>query len=352
MGKARDLIDGWLDRKLPVLPDAKLDRAARVALVRQYGDFPAAWLSAVQPGLRYFGGPEGFIAYGVKMGQVVAMADPVAAPEDKANLIADFIAAAPCSMFVEVSVNTAFVLQNMGLQVSLFGFDTALKLTPETFRGSKMKSIRYRESWNKTQGFVIKEIADPDEAHALANQFNEAWRKTRVVDRREMGFINRQLDFGQHDDPVRRFFLFDKDGAPAAFIVFEPMFKDGRVSGYVTALKRRTPDASAYAEMGLTKACADIFQNEQIEVLSLGLAPLAGWDNHEAGHDFNQNILFSRLLQMIGTTNITNKKLFNFKNQAAFKRRFHGSEQPRYIAYKCGFPIMATLAFARLTRMI
>ncbi|MDF1609531.1 phosphatidylglycerol lysyltransferase domain-containing protein [Hoeflea sp. YIM 152468] len=352
MGKARVLIDAWLDRNLPVLPDPKLDRAARIALVRQYGDFSTAWLSAVQPGLRYFGGPAGYLAYGMKMGQVIALGDPVAAPDAKVKLLADFLALAPCSMFVEISVSTALALQTMGRQVALFGFDTELELTPETFSGSMMKSIRYRESWNKTQGFSIKEIKSPDEACALAGQFNEAWRKTRVVGRREMGFINRQLDFGQHDDPVRRFFLFDKDGAPEAFIVFEPMFRHGRLSGYVTALKRRKPTASAYAEMGLTKSCADIFQAEQIEVLSLGLAPLAGWDNHQAGHDFNQNRLFCRLLEMIGTARISNGRLFNFRNQAAFKRRFHGAETPRYIAHKPGFPVVATLAFARLTRMI
>ena len=352
MAKVRDLIDGWLDRKLPTIPDANLDRAARIALAHQYGDFSAAWLSTVQPGLRYFGGPDGYIAYATKMGEVVALGDPVTAQGIKAKLIKDFIAVAPRAMFVEISIEAANILHDLGRQIALFGFDTALTLTSDMFAGGKMKSIRYCETWNRSQGFSVAEVADPNEALALANQFNDAWRKTRVVGRREMGFINRQLDFGQADDPVRRFFLFDKNGAPEAFIVFEPMFNDGKVSGYITALKRRTPNASAYAEIGLTKTCADIFQAENLSNLSLGLSPLAGWDKHEASIRFDQNTLFRRCLQTIGTKDIANQKLFNFKSQSAFKRRFRGSEHPRFIAHSRGFPAMATLAFARLTRMI
>jgi lysylphosphatidylglycerol synthetase-like protein (DUF2156 family) len=348
MGKIRDRIDGLLDTRLPNIPLADLSRDERIALVRRHGDFSTAWTSAVQTDLRYFGGADGYLAFATKMGEIAVLGDPVIAADRRRVFLQSFLAVAPRASFAEISEAVAGELADLGHGVSRIGVDPVLHLNARTFDGGDMKSIRYADRWLEKNGYRVEEISDPAAALSLAERFNESWRRSRVVRKREMGFINRQLGFGEAGDLIRRFFVFDANGAPICWILFDPMLSGGTVTGYVTALKRRIPDAPPYAELGLTKRCAEIFRDEGAQKLSLGLAPLAAL----GPSGFWELSLYRAMLRLLGDSGLANRKLFNFQAQAVFKRRFHGVEDGRYFAYSRGFPLMPTIALARLTRMI
>ena len=101
-----------------------------------------------------------------------------------------------------------------------------------------------------------------------------AWRATRRVKRKEVRFLNRP--FVSADEPgTRRFYFLDAQQRMLAFVVFEPLYRDGRLIGYVACSKRRHPDAPVYAEQAILKHAIEVFQREGCQELRLGLSPLA-----------------------------------------------------------------------------
>ena len=74
---------------------------------------------------------------------------------------------------------------------------------------------------------------------------------------------------------MRRFLLLGPDRRISALIDCDPLFRDGNVRGYTTAFKRKRPDATAHAEVGLTKFMVDRMREEGAAVVTLGLSPLA-----------------------------------------------------------------------------
>jgi lysylphosphatidylglycerol synthetase-like protein (DUF2156 family) len=162
-----------------------------------------------------------------------------------------------------------------------------------------------------------------------------------------MRFLNRRLP--EREEPgTRLFFLDDPAGKPVAFIVFDPLFEKGRIVGYVTALKRRLEEAGSYAELGLTKYAIDVFKAEKLREVRLGLSPLLV----DQPSPFQDDPLLRTVFRRLYASDWVNRTSFNLAGQAAFKRRFHGQEEPVFVATKGGLGIAKTLAVLRLSKIV
>ena len=84
--------------------------AQRLTQLRQHGGFTLAYSAASQDNLEYFGSERGYIAYRMVGTTAHALADPIAAPEDRERLICEFIAAKSDVCFCQVSRPTAEIL--------------------------------------------------------------------------------------------------------------------------------------------------------------------------------------------------------------------------------------------------
>nr|WP_240547436.1 hypothetical protein [Mesorhizobium tianshanense] len=73
---------------------------------------------------------------------------------------------------------------------------------------------------------------------------------------------------------MRRFVLHGPDGELVALLDFDPLFSGGKVIGYATSFKRKHVNATAHAEIGLTKFAVDRFREQGISVVTPGLSPL------------------------------------------------------------------------------
>jgi lysylphosphatidylglycerol synthetase-like protein (DUF2156 family) len=341
----RKSVDGLLERSAARLPPCPLDLDARLALFRRFGDFSIAYSTAVQPGLRHFGDTDGYIAYGAKMGSVMALGDPVAEAGRKAGLIADFVEAGGQPCFAEISQETAAILAPLGYRIARMGIDTVLDLDSYDFNGGTKKKLRYATTWLDNNGYrVVEENELPDVAGAVA-ALSDEWRRTRIVSRREMAFINRPFPEGP-DPPMRRFLLQDADGRLVALVYLDPLYRDGRPIGYMTAFKRKLPDATAYAELGLTKHIAELFKAEGLECLMLGPSPLAGL----GPSGFAESATFRWLLARLYASRAVNDRVFNVRGHADLKRRFRGREVQRYFAWRRGSPYLHFIAMLRLCK--
>ncbi len=338
-------IDRALDCRLADLRSADLPLEARMKAFERFGDHSLAFSATTQKGLDYWGDEQGFIAYGRMMGQVVALGDPVSAPSGRADLLRNFIQEAGAPSFAEVSPDVAACLADLGYRAMRMGVDTVLDLAAYDFSGRRKETVRYSERWLNKNGFRIGETAEFPELGGEVAQLSRDWRRRRIVKRREMAFLNRPFP-REEEALTRRFVLLSPEGRPVSLLFFDPLCRDGAVIGYVTAFKRRAANVTSHAEIGLTKHAVDRFRAEGRGKVTLGLSPLLD----VAPSGYPESALFRALAQRFYSSRFINRRIFNMQGHAAFKRRFHGREEPRYFAWKKGSPLPPFLALLRLSR--
>ncbi|WP_192178134.1 phosphatidylglycerol lysyltransferase domain-containing protein [Mesorhizobium amorphae] len=345
MPSLRITIDRLLEGAAPKVPRQELTHVERLALVRRHGNFSLAYSTAAQQKLSYFGDSDGYIAFGTKMKHHFALGDPVVHPPDRPAYIRRFVEAAGGPWFVQISAETARVLASLGYQVNRLGIDTRLPLPDHDFSGKRNETVRYSERWLLKKGYSFEEDRRSIFLDEIA-RLSENWRGERIVKRWEMGFLNRP--FADHlGIDMRRFVLRGPDGELVALLDFDPLFSGGKVIGYTTAFKRKHVDATPHAEIGLTKFAVDRFREEGISVVTLGLSPLV--DIEASG--FAESNFWRGTFQRAYGSAWVNRSKFNLQGQAAFKRRFHGREQPTYIAFRKG-TFVEMLGLLRLVKAI
>ncbi|MBX9450937.1 MAG: DUF2156 domain-containing protein [Mesorhizobium sp.] len=347
MRSLRLAFDAMMDARAAPLEAAGPDKAARLALVQRHGDFSQAYSTAVQEGLRHFGDGHGYIAYGAKMGSRIALGDPVAEHDHWPELIDRFIEEAGRPCFAEISHETAAILAARGYRVARIGFDTALDLDWYDFSGPKKEKARYAAHWLRRNGYsIVEEHELPGAADAVA-ALSAQWRCSRIVHRREMAFMNRP--FPTTPDPLmRRFLLLAPDGAPVSLLYFDPVFSDGKLIGYVAVFKRRLPDATPHAEIGITTHAVEIFKREGRKVVLLSLAPFA--DPRPSG--FPESAAFRWAMGQLYRSAAVNRRVFNVQGHAEQRRRLYGRTIPRYFAWGCGSPFLHLVSLLRLCKAI
>ena len=322
----------------------QLDRARVEHAVRRYGDFPLAYNTAYQPGLRQFGRQDGYIAWAEKLGVTMALGDPVCAPGEEADLVDAFRDAVRHPVFVQVGPAFAERLRERGFRLTPLGVETTLDIDRWTASGRDKERLRYAANWLRRRGHVVRELSAQTDLSAV----DASWRTTLRRKTREMTFINRAGDF-EHQPDVRRFGLYEGDGRLIAYMVLDPTWRDGRVSGYVTAIKRRLASATGYAEQGLHLEVIERLREERVERLHLGLLPLAPPADGGASH--RDDPMLARALAALFASRAVNERVFNFQGHAAFKRRFRGGERTVYFASPHGFDARGIVALLRRSRM-
>ncbi len=138
----------------------------------------------------------------------------------------------------------------------------------------------------------------------------------------------------------------NRQGQLVALLDFDPIQRGGRVIGYTTSFKRKVAGATPHAEIGLTKFAVDRFRAEGLETVTLGLSPLSGL----APSGLPESAFWRGAFRRAYESKLVNRHVFNLKGQAAFKRRFHGVEEPVYIAFD-GAGAIGMLALLRLLKL-
>jgi phosphatidylglycerol lysyltransferase len=314
-------------------------------ILRQFGDFSLAYSTAVQSGLQHFCSPCGYLAYRQHWRYTYVLGDPVAPPEEWSTLIDGFLERFPKAVFCQISTGAAEQLVRHRYWINELGVDTRLDLETYDFRGKDKEGLRYAENWLRRRDFRFEEHAIDSELSRQMRQLCAAWHQTRVMPR-DVVFLNRPIIFEDEID-VRKFFLWDASGTLQAFLFFDPLYRDGETTGYVTSVKRRRPEAPSYAELGLTKWAIDRFREEGKQIVRLGLSPLAGIENKRFRHVGLMHWSFRYGLNAWWV----NRFFYNLRGHAAFKQRFKGVEEKMHFAspvYINDFRILGMLRMMRV----
>ena len=192
------------------------------------------------------------------------------------------------------------------------------------------------------------EETDFEASPKALRQMSQKWRKTRVA-RREIRFLNREFEARSLPD-VRRFFAVSEDGKVIGSISFDPVYSEGRITGYLASQKRRLPDGSAYLDLAIMRAAIDIFQAESVPSVYMGISPVAGIGPAGIGHELGW---LRRGFQAAHRSDWVNAHFFNSRGLAEYKNRFRGDRIPLYICLSPkGSRLLKVIGFLRLIRLV
>ena len=318
------------------------DMAERLAYLRRFGGQALSY-STLQPEMDYFDvDGVGYLAYQVKFGRRFVLGDPVCAPADRPRLIERFLAENKGAVFLPVQLDSARVLHEaFGLFATQVGCETRLDLDRWSPRGRRMRNFRRAAHHAQRQGVVVAEepAADPDEIRRVSM----AWRHGRTLRSRWLKFVSRPVEV-EPADGVRRF-LARADGKLVGYVLFDPIFEDGRVTGYGPSVSAFTPAFRNGLFYLIVEQAARTFRDEGIASVNLGLSPL---DIVAPAQPFESRPLRYGLAGL----RLTGDRLYNFSGLSFIKRKFYGEQVPVFAAHRARLPALDLFGFLRLSAII
>jgi len=331
-----------------ILPDRdEFARLPRDLLL--YGGTSLSYGLVGDPSVRTYSCEHGTIAFGeawTPVGKrVIAASDPLCAPESLTRLLESFLRAHPKAAFFQVSRETADALAAFGYRKTHMGVETTIPLREWSPAGHKQQCFRSALNRAKREGHVIVEARCEEVGIERLKTLSAGWMLEKAQWKREISFFGRPAIYA-HEPGVRKFFAL-RNGAPTAFVFFDPMFRLGQAFGYVAMTLRQHPAATPGLCDAVILHAALQFKAEGVEELQLGMSPF------RPPRDPFATIGEPAWATMFVTANWTLLDgLFNHQGIAGHKRRWNGIEKPVYYAGTRNRSFFDFVAAARLTGLL
>jgi lysylphosphatidylglycerol synthetase-like protein (DUF2156 family) len=319
----------------------------RMSLLRQHGSFPQAYSATCQADLSHFGDHRGFIAYKLVGRTAMVLADPIAPPDYRDDLVSAFVSEFKDVVFCQTSRWLAELLASWNFKINEFGLERRIDLATFTVTGKANTEWRNATNRMAAQGVVIRECPFGSIEPGAIDDLSARWRKSRTFKNRELGFIARPLVTSYEPD-VRRFFAFDSTGTLVAIALYDPVYENGRVVAYVAQTKRYLPDFDPRINLAILRRAMETFRSEGATGLYLGLAPFAEMQDR----DFNRDWLAKRAFTYVYRNKLFNRYVFAVQNHAYHKRKFGGVAEQTYFALNTAPSLPRIIKLMRVCRML
>jgi lysylphosphatidylglycerol synthetase-like protein (DUF2156 family) len=292
--------------------------AFRIDKLKQYGRGSLAY-SSLQAGMQYYMNDKlGYCAY-VSLSDsedsVCVLADPICSKENLRAFLDAFLLEKKDPIFLHASHDTAEILNERGFSVNELGVETIIEIQKFTLSGNKRQALRQARNNAKRDNLVCREVLSSDpEMRKAFRKISEDWMKHKVMNDSEMQFIVRPIVYVDEID-VRKFVALKGDTV-VGFIIFDPIYENGKVKGYIANHLRSNLDRSYSVVDFILLEALDIFKAEGKEELSLGLSPLAKVDDSEEFR--HSKLLSAHFKYSFEKANF----LYNFKNLYRHKSKY------------------------------
>jgi len=293
---------------------------------KQYGHSCMAY-SGLQAGLEYFFMEGiGYISYlryqhllFAPKGRVIALANPICAAENYTMLLQAFIKAHPSVMFIQISRQIAQLLDQLGYQINQFGIETQMAIQQYDLKGKSKSSLRQWRNKCRREQVEVTEV-DLSQYHHIdeIKALSTTWLKTKRG--KQLSFLNRPFLYQQETDT--RCFIARQYDKLIGISVFDPFYRDNKVIGYYHNIDRIAAGAPHGVSPFLILAAMDVFREEKVETLSLGMSPL-----YQLGAEFHYNKISRKVLRF--SYNNMNY-LYPLQGNAKHKKKFAGDQQRVY----------------------
>ncbi len=255
--------------------------------LEQYGSFPIAYSAVYDDEMKHFEAPEGFVPYVDTKYERVLLGEPLCAAADLDALLDRFCretAAARRNLIgLQCGIGLARKFVERGFNANQMGMETNLKIQTFSIEGKAMTKVRRWINGGRNAGATVceKSMRDPETAAAIT-AVSEEWLKGKL-NTGELRLLTRPLKLEY--EPGTRLFSAMLEDKIAAFVIFEPIYGAGKVTGYYADFVRALDCAPNGALDLIYFEAMDCFRKEGVEILSFGLSPLADIEDKENIHN-------------------------------------------------------------------
>ena len=150
-----------------------------------------------------------------------------------------------------------------------------------------------------------------------------------------------KMDYKENE---RHFYAYEGDKA-VGFVYFDPIYHNNEIISYVPNISRANAEFKQGIFYTLMTHAMEVFKEEGVPYLDLGLIPLMLADEIEP----QESKIFRKLSDLIYEKG---NSLYNFKGLVFTKGRFRGDIEKTYCAHKGALPLRALISIFKLTRVI
>ena len=310
----------------------------RISQMQSHGSGSLAY-STLQAGLKYFMlegvGYLSFVELGDNRNSVLVLSDPICPRDRECEFIDAFLKDRNDPVFLHISYPTAKILGELGFCVNQLGVETIIEIQDFELTGNKKQQLRAARNRAIKDDIKVREVFQSDDAMMTAlKRISDGWLSQKVASDSQMKLVVRPMVYIDEID-VRRFVAI-KDNKIIGFVVFDPMYKNKQVIGYIANQLRSNYEKGFSVVDYIILEAMQVFKDEGKTEISLGLSPMYKVDD---GHEFKH----SKLLK--AHFNYAFEKanyLYNFKNLARHKNLYRpdmkgAREDKVYCAMKTRF---------------
>src|SRR6267142_1171629 len=213
--------------------------------LKRYGSESLAY-STLQEGMEYFVTEDGYIAYTTVYHPVfarktkkMALSDPLCAPDKRERLVKQFLERNPHAAFIVISEDFGAALRGMGFKVNCVGYEPELAIQTYNTKGNwkELDLIKRARNEAKREGITIREETSQSLDRKEIGELSARWISTKKVNDREIWIYARRPVL-EHEEDVRKFVAYEKEGHVVGFIFYDPMYREGKVYGYAACIAR------------------------------------------------------------------------------------------------------------------
>ncbi|NQX04158.1 DUF2156 domain-containing protein [Rathayibacter sp. VKM Ac-2856] len=277
---------------------------------------------------------EGGVAYRVVGGVAITLSDPACAPEQRAEVVAGFVAFCDerswTPVFYSVHDELLPVFDGLGWSRISVGEETIIELGGFELTGKRWQKVRYPLTRAIKLGIEPVWTTWPELSLGMASQIvdlSEKWVSEKALP--EMGFTLGGIDEARDAD-VALLLAVGPDGVLQGVTSWLPVHRDGRIVGWTLDFMRRSDDAMPGIMEFLIASAALRAQEQGAEFVSLSGAPLATAPVPE-GQEPPEPTALSGLLEFLARTL---EPAYGFTSLFRFKAKFH----PRYAGLWMAYP--------------
>ena len=156
------------------------------------------------------------------------------------------------------------------------------------------------------------------------------WIAHKKVNDREIWVYARRPVF-HHEEDVRKFVAYDREGRVAGFVFYDPMYCDGKVIGYAASISRCDEQQFGRLATAINMLAIEQFKVEGKEILNLCLAPFVKLESGKYQDDW-ATAKFFQITERFGND------IYNFKGLSFHKAKYRGAEKSLYFAANSPMP--------------
>ncbi|MDD5728496.1 MAG: phosphatidylglycerol lysyltransferase domain-containing protein [Victivallales bacterium] len=323
----------------------------RRRFLKLYGSFPIAYSAVYDELMTAFESPEGFISYVDNGNERIVLGDPFCNPKDLTAIVKKFLAETKkkklSPIVLQCSHDTALAFVRHGYNANHMGMETNIDLRVFKPEGRKLANVRHWISAARNAGAAVVELSTQSrETLDIIGSISEKWLKGKA-NKQELNLLTRPLVLDH--EPDTRLFCVRVEDQIVAFVLFEPMYKDGKITGYMADFVRKLDNAPKGCFDLIYHEAGQIFRAEDAVTLSFGLSPLADMENNENIHN--------PLISTIFNVNYDyGNDMYAYQGLDAHKKAYYDGETvervPKYLVIGGTFPINQVLYVFRFIGII